>query len=182
MPGKPRRDVTFESILEQNPGLRLAISKINFPELTGNEKIILLAGIVTGLLKRISQRNSKEAELLLKNFPRLEKAFSLSVACGERVDGEKQLIADLQLTIPQLAQRLEPTPLQLAEEAGTLLRKMPQKKHMTNRKKWVSGLGLGSNDAIESDGMLVERILAYRHKLSESRVRKILAGASKFSR
>lgn len=182
MPGKPRRDVTFERILQQHPGLRLTLGKKNFPKLTISDKLLLFEAIVTGLLKRISRRNSKEAEVLFKNFPRLEEAFSLSVVCGKRQDGLKRLIADLQLTIPQLALRLEPTPLELAEEADILLRNLPQKKRMTERQAWVSLLGLDPNDAIESDGMLVELILAYRHNLSESRVRKILAGASKFLR
>jgi len=184
MPGRPRRDVTFERIIARNPAFALALGPEKPLKLSSEDNTFLLESTVKGLLKRLSLRNPKEAEVLRGSLPRLEEHFALLVSLGKRDAAEKELVTALsRFSLPQLVRRyVEPTFLELAHIAHGLLRTMPPKNKMKKRSDWVEKFGLNAGEAVESDSALVEYILAHNYNISESRVHKILAGASKFSR
>lgn len=184
MPGKPRRDIIFERILDQNPGLTLTFGKNDLPELTTEEKLLLYKSIVNGLLKRISLLKPAEAEALSKSLPRLRERFATHLVLDGPAQASKDIVTSLsRLSVPQLNRRLiGPTSLELAHLAHGLSRTMPPKHEVKKRRDWVEKYGLNAGDAAESDGTLVEHILAHNYNIKESRVHKILAGGSKFLR
>ena len=181
MPGRPHRHIQFRRFLDRRPGLVLTLSgkRIQLPT---KDKMLLLESIIMGLLQRIERKNRKEAEYLLSSFPRLEEQFAALIV-EDKVNEAYQAVAKQlsRYTIPDLMRRLiEPTPLDLSKHASDLLSNMPQKSEMKKRNDWVSKFGLDPYEATEPDGALVELILAHHYDLPESRIHKILAGASKF--
>ena len=183
MPGRPRRDIIFERIIKQNPGLAISLGK-KLPELTTEENLLLYKSIVNGLLKRIALLKPAEAEALSKSLARLRERFAAGLVLDSPAQASKDIVTLLsKLSVPQLNRRLiEPPSLELAHLARGLLRTMPPKHEVKKRRDWAEKYGLNANDAAESDGTLVEHILAYNYKINESRVHKILADASKFLR
>lgn len=188
MSGKPRRDLIFDRILAQNPGIALASCqdrKLKLSEV--DDKYLFALSIINGLLKRISLRNPEEANALEKSLTRLEKQFAVDLLLDDIGDTPKAFknveLALSKLPVPQLRRRLiVPDCLDLAEHAGRLLRTVPSKSDMDKRRHWVKKYHIQSDNAAQSDGLLVEQVLAHKYGISESKVHKILAAASKFLR
>jgi hypothetical protein len=184
MPGKPRRDVIFDRIFAENPAIALFWNKKS--KLSEADKYLFALSVISGLLKRISSRNGEEGKALEESLSRLEQQFASDLRLDEIRDSPKALEnveAALTLTIPQLRQRLiEPTCLELADEAGRLQRTLPSKNEITKRQAWAASNGIASDDAPGNDSEIIEQVLARKYSISESRVHKILAAASKFLR
>lgn len=180
MPGKPRRDVTFDRILTRHPHVALNLGKKKV-KLSLGDRYEFSLSIITGLLKRISLRNPEEENALWESLPRLEQRFAARVLLGDRSEAIEEVVIRLsKLSIPQLRRRLiQPEPLDLIEEAAKLERELPPKIQMKIRRAWAEQYGIKRDNAAESDSVLVEQILARKYRISESRVHKILAAASK---
>lgn len=188
MSGKPRRDVIFDRILERNPALGLIFPRNRKLKLSDvNDKYLFALSVINGLLKRISLRNSEEANVLEKSLLCLEKQFVVDLRLDDIEDTPKAFknveLTLSKLSVPQLRRCLiVPDSLDLAEHAGRLLRTVPSKSDMDKRRNWVKKYHIHSANAAQSDGLLVEQVLAHKYGISESKVHKILAGASKFLR
>lgn len=183
MPGRPRRDIIFERIIKQNPALAITLGK-KLPELVTEEKLLFYKSIVKGLLKRISLLKPVEAEALSKSLPRLQERFAAELVLDSPTQASNHVVISLsKMSVPQLNRHLiEPPYFELAHLAHGLLQTMPPKLEEKRRRNWVEKYGLDTSDAAESDGTLVELILAHNYNITASRVHKILASASKLLR
>ncbi len=181
MAGKIVRRKLYDDIINRSPVLaRIAFKKLPPAERIKNHADFV-ESVALGLWYRLMSRNNKEAEVLHLMIVHLETEFQSSVRREGIEQARQRVITTLErTTIPTMKQMLQPNPIQLAREASELTAAMPSKHARTKREKWAAGHGLSDSDAADNDSYLIELILAKRHRMSESRIHKLLAQSSRF--
>ena len=181
MPRRPYRHKVLEKLPPHDPmrdiGPMLRLSR--------DELFYFADAVITGLLKRLERKTSREAEaaehaiaFVLKRFGPFAREHGVEAA----QEATRILVANLS---PRAADRGRgPDPMRLLMENSDLVKTVSRLPSYQKRKDWlVRTERLTERHAEElaphKGAELVERILAMRHRKSPSKMHKLLAQASK---
>lgn len=181
MPKQSHRATLWRAIRKRNPVLDLISGRA--PDLTYEQYLAFAANISAGLVDRIRKSHPNEAEALTQAIEELQTRFPNEIRVQGLNKAQEEVYRVIShANIPMLKSLAKPSCLQLAEEASELQTHLPSRKEHKKREQWVERQGLDPHDAVETDAILIESLLAKRHSISPSQIHKLLAQARQHTR
>ena len=188
MPGKPSRHKLYEAnkraFLKQTTVPASALFDWRNAPSTPSGELALYRAIASGLIRRLSRRDPKEAEVVALVVDLCAEDFAWLIHRHGLEKAEE--IVQERVTLwssSDLKKANKPSSRVLLSEQSALVKELPPLKTRKARMQWAIGNGLNQSTAEqyvpESDAKLIEKVLAVKHGISESDIRKDLARATR---